>query len=297
MPRPRTRPAVLWQAEHPHPNVCTVRIQASYGSTHRFLLATDRHWDNPDSDHAMQRKHLDEAVACGAGVIDAGDLFCAMQGKFDKRSNKSKVRPEHQTGDYLDSLVRTAADFFEPYSHNLLVVGRGNHETAIQNRHETDLTERLVASLNDRTGSKIQAGGYTGWVRFMLNRGETRMSVLMWYCHGWGGGGPVTIGTIQAANRMPMMVDGADIIFTGHIHEAWAAEKVRTSLTSNGRPVQRTLHICQGATYKDEDRDGYGGWHVETGKPPKPVGAWWLDLTWTKRNREEYIGISLQRAT
>ena len=86
--------------------------------------------------------------------------------------------------------------------------------------------------------------------------------------------------TIQAANRMPMMIDGADMIFTGHAHEAWTAEKVRMRLDRQVRPVRSTLKSIQGATYKDEYKEGGGGWHVEGGKPAKPLGAWWLRFFW-----------------
>jgi hypothetical protein len=28
--------------------------------------------------------------------------------------------------------------------------------------------------------------------------------------------------------------------------------------------------------YKEEYEDGFGGWHVTIGKPPRRLGAWWL---------------------
>lgn len=265
------------------PNVLTVRVNVD--ATEDFeqwvLLTTDVHLDNPKCDQALHRKHLLQAVERNAGIIDAGDLFCAMQGKYDKRSNKSDIRPEHQGGDYLDALVRTASEHLSIAANNLWVIGRGNHESSIKNKHETDLTERLVALIRAKhPGSPVTAGGYTGWVRFLFNMNKTRRrSMRLWYCHGWGGGGPVTINTIQAANRMPMMVEGADIIFTGHVHERWCAEKMFVRLNEAGRVEHGTRLIVQGSTYKEDYQDGKGGWHVETGKPPKPIGAWWLRFT------------------
>jgi len=283
----------LFKVERTNPQVVSVRCNVKGENWCQwFLLRTDAHHDNPDTDWSLEKRHLDEAVARGAGIIDAGDLFCAMQGKYDKRSDKSKVRPEHMGGDYLDALVREAAEFYAPYAAHWVVMGRGNHESAIAKRHETDITERLIERINFMTKVQIPSGGYTGWVRFLLSRSTERRSMRLWYCHGWGGGGPVTVNTIQAANRMPMMLDGVDVIFTGHVHEAWVLEKMRVSLTERGDPVQRTMHICQGATYKDEYRDGRGGYHVETGKPPKPTGAWWMKLTYTDNTPE----ISFERA-
>ena len=84
----------------------------------KFLLSFDRHWDNPKSNQDLQAEHLDEVKRLKTFCLDGGDLFCAMQGKYDRRSNKSDIRPEHQNGEYLDSLVNSASDFFEPYAND-----------------------------------------------------------------------------------------------------------------------------------------------------------------------------------
>lgn len=247
-----------------------------------FLLSSDRHHDNPKSLHWLESKHLDEARERRAGIIDVGDLFCAMQGKFDKRASKSDIRPEHQRGDYLDALVRTAADFYEPYADLFDVIGRGNHESSILKNHETDLVERLVATLGDRTGARIQAGGYGGYVRFQFSDGEKRCSRVLKYFHGSGGGGPVTKGVIQANRRATFLPD-ADIVVTGHVHEQYLVEYVRERLSDRGKVYHDPqTHVCAG-TYKEEYTDGFGGWHVERGAPPKPVGAWWLRFFWDRR--------------
>jgi hypothetical protein len=50
-------------------------------------------------------------------------------------------------------------------------------------------------------------------------------------------------------------------------------------------------------TYKEEYGAGEGGWHIETGKPPKPLGAWWLRFTWSRsRVHGERANIQLMRA-
>lgn len=245
------------------------------------LFSSDRHWDNPQSDQAMQKRHLDEAVARGAPVIDNGDLFCAMQGKYDPRASKSKVRPEHQVDNYLDALVSTATEFFSPYSHQIALIGDGNHETSIRKRQETDLLERLVGSLNTKTGSSIQKCGYGSWVRFIFSDGQAKHIVKLKRYHGSGGGGPVTRGVIQT-NRRGATIADADIIATGHIHEEWSVTTVQEDLTGRGYVRhKRQLHLsCP--TYKDEYRDGAGGWHIERGGPPKPIGATWIRFTFDR---------------
>lgn len=257
-------------------NISVVRVPYKNRLDQRFLLTADRHWDNPLSDWEMQRRHLEQAKKHKAGVIDIGDFFCAMQGKFDKRASKSSVRSEHQVDDYLDSLVRTAVKWFTPYAKQFIMIGMGNHETKILKNHEMNLTNNLVTGMNEH-GSKIYNGGYSGWVVFELFNEKTKKIdvVKLWYIHGYGGGGPVTRGVIQS-NRKAVYLPDAHIVLSGHTHDEWIVPISRTRISDQYQHVvDEQIHV-QVPTYKDEYADGYGGWHIETGKPPKPTGALWL---------------------
>lgn len=261
------------------PNVVRVKLDCNKEKTHWFLLRSDSHFDNPHSDRDLEKKHLDEALERGAGILDCGDLFCAMQGKYDKRSDKSCLRPEHQTGDYLDALVRTAADFYQPYAKNWVSFGLGNHEQGIRKNHETCLSTRLTQTLRDRTGAPCPVTGYTGWVKFQFVVGGRVVTArTLWHCHGYGGGGPVTVDNIQA-QRQNAYIEGADIMWSGHTHDRWCREFAKVGVTQDGEVFQRSLWYVKSGSYKNEYNDGAGGWHVETGKPPKPLGAWWLKMT------------------
>lgn len=257
-------------------NVTIVHIP--YGKTldQRFLLSADRHWDNAKSDQGLQKKHLDEAVDRRAGIIDFGDLFCAMQGKYDKRKNKDSLRPEHKVDDYLDALVNTASVFFGPYAKRFIRIAYGNHETAILGRHETDLTSRLIEKLNQQ-GGKVHHGGISGWVHFQFHGEQGTIHKKLWYHHGYGGGGPVTRGVIQT-NRRAVYVPDADFVISGHVHEEWNVTICRSRLDDQSQQrIDEQQHI-QIPTYKEEYGDGFAGWHVEGGKPPKPIGAVWLSF-------------------
>ena len=106
-----------WTVERKAKNVFEVQehLDTVKDWEHWCLLRSDAHHDNPKCDQALEKEHLEMALERGASIIDNGDLFCAMQGKYDPRSNKDALRPEHQKGDYLDSLVRTASDFYSPF--------------------------------------------------------------------------------------------------------------------------------------------------------------------------------------
>ena len=86
-------------------NIHEVRHLAQRTQSVKMLLTSDWHYDNPHCDRDLLHTHLDEAKEAGALVCCFGDLFCFMQGKYDKRHDKSYVRPEHKSGDYLDVVI------------------------------------------------------------------------------------------------------------------------------------------------------------------------------------------------
>lgn len=275
-------PWTLKRGKSPH--VVLVDIPINAGQDVWMLLRGDAHHDNPLCRQDLEKAHLDEALERGAMVWDNGDLFCAMQGKYDRRSSKSSLRPEHQSGDYLDKLVTTAADFYEPYAHLWINQMYGNHETSICDRHETDLLQRLSATLRDRTGAMFPVTGYTSWavLRFrqsnLEREGNTGPlgSVCMWGIHGYGGGGPVTQDNIQR-NRQMSYVENADIMTSGHTHDSWGNKTQKLRMNKNtGEEKTCPVTYIKTPSYKDEYKDQRKGWHKQTGKPPKPLGATWV---------------------
>ena len=232
-----------------------------------------------------------------------------MQGKYDRRHSKDDLKPEHQTGNYLDKLISTHAEFYGPYANNFAIIGPGNHETAMLKHHETNLTERLIDRINVAEGSDIKMGGYSGWVKFKFWYGKPSLksnatssgsgaqkcmgSVNLWYHHGYGGDAPVTKGTIQTS-RQAVYVPDAHIVCTGHTHNEWIFPITRIRLHDTGTVYHdEQLHL-KTPGYKEEYEDGYGGWHIERGGPPKPNGAMWLRFWWKKTDDPQTRGINYE---
>lgn len=80
-----------------------------------ILLRADAHHDNLYCNHDLEREHLEQAKERNALVCDFGDLFCAMQGRWDKRKDDSQLRGELRGNNYLDRLVQYNSAFYEPY--------------------------------------------------------------------------------------------------------------------------------------------------------------------------------------
>ncbi len=89
-------------------------------SGQEFLLVSDLHWDNPHCDRGLLKNHFDEAVKRNAAIVLNGDTYCCMGGKYDRRADKSLIRPEHNTDRYFDAIVDTSVDWFAPYAKNIL---------------------------------------------------------------------------------------------------------------------------------------------------------------------------------
>jgi UDP-2,3-diacylglucosamine pyrophosphatase LpxH len=249
----------------------------------RLAILSDLHWDNPKCDRDMLKRHLDYCLKESIPVMVVGDLFCLMQGKGDRRGNKSDIRPEHNNAKYLDSVVETAVEWFSPYASILTVIGYGNHETAIIKYQETDLLQRFVDLMNYKNKSNIFTGGYGGWLVIKKNiRTNTSMSKTLKYFHGSGGGGIVTKGAINLTRALETY-ENMDVFVMGHIHENSSRNDVRDALQYNtGKHtyelIQKQIHLAITGTYKEEYVDGFGGWHVERGAPIKPLGGRILTL-------------------
>lgn len=254
------------------------------GNTAKIGKLSDIHWDNPKCDREALKKDLDYCLKESIPIQINGDLFCLMQGRGDRRSNKSDIRPEHNNAKYLDSVVDTAIEWWSPYAHLLTVIGYGNHETAIIKYQETDILKRFVKGLNSKCSTNVQAGGYGGWINYRLNYQGTKCSFKDKYFHGSGGGGIVTKGAINLTRALETY-EGFDIFSMGHIHENSCRNDVRDTINNSSSGLkleQKQIHLMITGSYKEEYGDGSKGWHVERGAPIKPVGGRILELNFRR---------------
>jgi hypothetical protein len=260
-------------------NVHSIEVETD---NFRIAMLSDIHWDNPKCNRDLLRQHLDFCVQENIPIFINGDFFCLMQGRGDNRRNKSDIRPEHNNARYLDSIVETAAEWWAPYASHIVLIGYGNHETGVIKWQETDLLQRFVDLLNFKCGTMVQVGGYGGWLIVRMKQNTAHVSFKIKYFHGSGGGGIVTKGAINLTRAMELY-DGYDVFTMGHIHENWARNDIRDTITHSskvGYAVQhKHIHSMITGTYKEEYETGDHGWHVERGAPPKILGGRILTLS------------------
>jgi len=269
-------PKKAYNVERTSSRVLTVRFdKISAGWEQWFYLSSDHHYDNRNTDLKLLKLHHDKAVERNAIMLQFGDTFCAMQGKYDPRKSVRDARPEHMVDDnYLDLISADAVKFYGQYAQNILALSKGNHETSIIDRCGVDLINRLAYGLNVEHGGAVEVMPYSGYVRFLFTMNKTRRtSRKLYFHHGAGGSAPVTKGTIQT-NRQAVYLPDADIVVNGHDHNAWYMPIARERVSNQGVLSQDLLHFVRTPSYKREY--GADGWHDRRWGPPKPVGCVWL---------------------
>ena len=256
--------------------VITVRIDdMKAGDDVWVLLRSDAHHDSPYCDRKLEKYHLEIAKERNALILDNGDTFDAMQGKFDPRRSYGDIRPEDKVETYYNSIVDHAAEDYAPYADNWIMFGKGNHETAVANKANLCLLSMLTKELNQQDGANVHVGGYTGYVRFMFQYNKTKGKTFnLKYHHGSGGSAPVTRGVIQT-NRQSVFLPDADIVWNGHNHQAYTLPIPRERLSRSGKISQDNLWHIRTPGYKNDWLRGEG-WAVERNSGPTPMGAVWL---------------------
>jgi hypothetical protein len=268
------------------PQLLEVRMPyATYDEEQTFFLASDIHLDNPKCDRGLFAKHLNEMKERDAQALFFGDVMCLMQGKKDRRGSKGDIRPEHLGSNYFDLVFRETAEWLRPWQERILMMGDGNHETAVINNQEINPLENVVRIMRD-TGAPTEHMGYQGFVRFVFaQKGASCVKRCTLYFHHGAWGGIISRGTL-GGSRYSGLAPDADLVLNGHNHERSMVAHPCYRVAENGKVwVEHRWHLQTG-TYKQEF-DGTGGWAVERIVMPKSLGGLWLTLRPRRRGGVE----------
>lgn len=91
--------------------ITSIDFDAPPGWSQWFLFQSDNHHDSPLCNRELEAEHLQEAVKRDAMIMVMGDLFDAMQGRFDPRRSMEELRPEYRRSDYYDAIVNDTCQF------------------------------------------------------------------------------------------------------------------------------------------------------------------------------------------
>jgi hypothetical protein len=264
-----------------------------------FMACGDDHFDAKHCDRRLIKHHLDQLEERNALAFNAGDMFDVMGGKWDKRSLPSDLREEYQAHpNYLQIVPRSAGKFYAPYVHRFIACGTGNHEASILKKHQVDLMSEFDEAVRRENGGTINPAGYSYTIVVLIRHRNTVHRRVISVHHGHGGGGMMTFGTLSVRREQSSDPD-ADVMVWGHIHERWSLETAKKRLIQkHGRFRHRLdpVHHVRVGAMKDEYRDRGGGWHVERGGPPKPLGWYWIRFSITRKTKTNDDGHVSDRA-
>jgi hypothetical protein len=239
----------------------------------KVLVTSDVHIDSAFCNRKQFFADLDRAVEMDMAIIFVGDMFDAMNGRFDPRRDMSRLRPEYRREDYYDVIVDDAVRLLTPYAEHILLASDGNHELSVLKNANTDLIGRLIEKLSTNKHTVVR-GGYGGII--MVKQGSARTPIK--YFHGSGGEAPVTRGAIQT-NRQAVFLPDFNVILNGHSHHAYWIPVVRERVSPEGVQYFDIQHHVRTPGYLMSYGDGTGGWEVTRGGIPKPVGSCLLSIT------------------
>ena len=257
-------------------DIITVDVTGVSGGYEMWmLLRSDAHHDSNECDRALETKHLKQAKEREALILDFGDLFDGMQTRTDPRRSKGDLKAEYLNDSYLNAITDEAAMFYGPYADQVVMMGEGNHEQAIQKYSDYNITSGLISQLNAQ-GSSILQGGYSGYVRVRFrwagDKGRSE-SFLIYYTHGSGGGARRSKGVLKADLRAAVEPD-ADVIVSGHVHSSWQLPMNKSRVTKSGHIRESRVWHLQLPSYKRP-----GLWEESKEMSAHPIGAHWLHIT------------------
>lgn len=233
----------------------------------KILQTSDIHFDSVSCNRERFLNDLKYAVYNDFWVLLIGDIFDAMNGRFDPRRSMQDVRPEYRREDYYDAIVEDAIVQLQPYAHKILMISYGNHETSVLKNANTDLITRLAAGLSSKE-HKVLIGGYGGILLFQ----DDDENVPAKYFHGSGGEAPVTRGAIQT-NRQAVFLPDYNIIMNGHSHHQYIIPITRERVTIDGVHYFDFQWHLRSPGYVMSYGNGSQGWEVTRGGVPKPIGS------------------------
>lgn len=182
-----------------------------------YFFCSDLHFGSKGQDIQALEKDFKKARERNCKIFINGDVFDLILSGDRKRYSPSSDK--YNSDNNINLHINEAFDFLSPYADLIVLIGTGNHCTAVQKFHQMDVIQQLIWSLNTKHNTNIKHGQYSGFVLLRYHWGENGQvrTRKIYYNHGQGGAAEVTKGTIGISRHM--LTKNADIYHFGHVHQ------------------------------------------------------------------------------
>ena len=278
------------------PEGIEINVEANATDQLSIMYCSDIHADSIACDLDLFQTHLEQANKLKAPVIINGDLFDAMQGRFDPRRDPENLKKDFKVSSYFDALVMWHSQLLKKYTDiPCFIIGEGNHESSVRKINGTSLTERLAYDFSLH-GINAVGVGYWGYVRvtFKYKKGNGAASHLLYFHHGKSSNAVVTKGAIEF-QRQSVFIRDAQAVLNGHIHEAMSlAHKVERFNQRTMRTYTELVWYLRtpGYVLSPSDTGQTTGWVSERHKDPKPRGCMFGNYYFTSEKSEITLDIT-----
>lgn len=257
-----------------HQSIQKTVIPISRDDNFEIIWIDDLHFDNPDTDKTKLKKILESKPT--AYICIGGDAFDLMDSFGDPRQSKDRISKNQWSDTYVNDILKSFVDFFQPYAKRLLCINFGNHEGSFLKRYGTDIGAIAASMLNDRTGSSIVCGDYAGYINLCFQKdgivNESR-SKIIYYTHSSGSSGKRTKGTL-AIDILKGQHPSADIIIFGHDHDTFIKpEPVEIMARNKMKLEEKLMWFISAPTTKDEFIGPKRGFHHEKNMGKRTIGV------------------------
>lgn len=289
-----------WVICRPNPIVYTTN------SIQGFTLMSDTHIGAAHVDYDLIKKELERAEDNDDRIAINGDVFDMILAKDHKRFVPGVLHPRlARRNDIVNAAIEWAVELFLPYAHLIDVIGIGNHETAQERFHNTDVVRILIYELQKQLKKEykkhvIHYGGYGGFIDYRFRRkGEnSRIAagkrMIIHYYHGSGGSAPVTKGMIDFHRRSWVE---ADVIWLGHKHNRLSSgiQSLRCPVRGSDLEIRDVRQVMTGAyfqTYVSQSQASLkkhgrqSHWAADMGFAPQMMGGARLEVSVIGRDRQ-----------
>ena len=249
----------------------------------RIVVVGDQHYGSADADLKRYRAFLKENLAPpNSWLIGVGDGLDSINSR-DPRFEIGGIARELLQAENNDDILDLQAEMFiadhEPYRHQILGLGLGNHENAVRVRGMGNAHRRICTALN------VKNIGYSCIMELRLREAKAQhramnRSFKILTHHGFGGNNVTEGGALSTfCNHVKGFI--VDAGFYGHKHDYCYKRTSRVGINQKGRQDHQDVIVALVGTYLKTFNDKADpSWAETKGFPPRFLrGGWVLKLT------------------